>query len=101
MWLYWILYLCPRLKSVARKQGRNTTDVIPEVTDSIGIIFEDKLLDEGDDIIDDVYTSCGHVEMVVLNDISHLELFEDTCWDADTKRYYFKWPNQNYNVCME
>ena len=93
--------LCPRLKGVASKQSRNTIDVIPEVTDSIGKNFEDKLLDEGDDNIDDVYTSRGHVEMVVLNDISHLELVEDNCWDADTERDDWQWPNLNYNVCME
>ena len=66
--------------------SKNTTYVIPKVTDYVGKNFEDKLLDGGDDNIDDVYTSCGHVEMVVLNDISHLELVEDTCWDANTER---------------
>ena len=78
--------LWPRLKGAASKQSKNTTNAIPEVTDSVGKNFEDKILDEGDDNIDDVYTSCGHAEMVVLNDISHLELVEDTCWDVDTER---------------
>ena len=93
--------LWPKLKGDASKQSRNTTDVILEVIDSVGKNFEDKILDEGDDNIDDVYTSYGHFEMVVLNDISHLELVEDTCWDADTERDDFEWPNVNYNVCME
>ena len=93
--------LWTRLKGVASKQSKNTTYVIPEVTDFVGNNFEDKLVDEGDDIIDDVYTSCGHVEMVVLNDISHLELFEDTCWDVDIERDDYQWPSLNYNVCME
>ena len=78
--------LWPRLKGVASKQRRNSTDVIPKVTNSVGNNFEDKLLYEGDGSIDDLYTSCGYAEMVVLNDISHLELVEDTCWDADTER---------------
>lgn len=93
--------LWPRLKGAASKQSRDTTDVIPEVTDSVGKNFEYKLLDEGDDSIADVYTSCGHAEMVVLNDISHLELVEDTCWDADTERDDCQWPSLNDNVCME
>ena len=70
------IYLWPKLKGATRKQSGNTTYVIPEVIDSVGKTFE--LLDEGDDNIDDVYTSHGHREMVVLNDISHLELFDDT-----------------------
>ena len=93
--------LWPRQKGVASKQSRNTTNVIREVIDSVGKNFEDKILDEGDDNIDDVYTSCGHAEMVVLNDISHLELVEDTCWDADTERDDCQWPSLNDNVCME
>ena len=78
------------MKGAGSKQSRNTTYVILEVTYSIGKNFEDKILDEGDDNIDDVYTSRGHAEMVVLNDISHLELVEDTCWDADTERADFQ-----------
>lgn len=93
--------LWPRLKGAASKKSRNTTDVIPEVTDSVGKNFEDKLLDEGDCNIDDVDTSHGHAEMLVLNDISHLELVEDTCWDADTERDDSQWPSLNDNVCME
>ena len=77
--------LWPRLKGATSNKSRNTIDVIPEVIDSVGKNFEDKLLDEGDDSIDDIYTSCGHAEMVLLNDISHLQLVEDTCWDADTE----------------
>lgn len=92
--------LWPRLKGSASKQSRNTTDVIPEVAESVGKNFEDKLLDEGDVSIDDVYTSYGHAEMVS-NDISHLELVEDTCWDADTERDDCQWPNLNDNICME
>ena len=89
------------MKGAGSKQSRNTTYVILEVTYSIGKNFEDKILDEGDDSSDDIYTSCGHVDMVVLNDISHVELVEDTCWDADTKRDDYQWPSLNYNVCME
>ena len=39
--------------------------------------------------------------MVVLNDISHLEPVQDNCWDADTERDDWQWPNLNYNVYME
>ena len=84
------LSLWTRLKGAASKQIRSTTDFIPEVTYFVGKNFEDKLLNEGDDNIDDVYTSYGHFEMVVLNDISHIELVEDTCWDADTERADFQ-----------
>ena len=93
--------LWTRIKGDVSKQSRNTTYVIPKVIDSVGNNFEDKILDEGDDNIDDVYTSHGHADMVVLSDISHLELFEDTCWDVYTERDHWQWPNLNYNVCME
>ena len=93
--------LWPRQKGVASKQSRNTTNVILEVTDSVGNNFEDKILDEDDASIDDVYNYCGYAEMVVLNDISHLELVEDNCWDAETGRDGFQWPSLNYKVYME
>ena len=48
--------LWPRLQGVAAKKSRNTTYVIPGVTNSLGNNFEHKILDEGDDNIDDAYT---------------------------------------------
>lgn len=93
--------LWPRLKGATSKQNRNTTDVIPEVTDSIGKNSEDKLLDEGDCNIDDVDTFHGHSEMLVLNDMSHVELVEDTCWEADNERDDSQWPSLNDSGCME
>ena len=46
--------LWPRLKGAVSKQSRNTIDVIPEVKNSVGNNFEDKILDEGDDNNDDI-----------------------------------------------